>query len=268
MTSRQALLAGSFLILMCLAAPASAQPAPSALDEFGTQDGIDLWIPATQFTAVGLGVPPGSWMCCVEGFHDGYYFSSSDTGIGFEALIALPQGALLDSWRAFYYDNSASGDFHIELDKYYDDITASPTRLRAVYLPTFDSSGTPGFANHHQTFGGTIDLREPYPGSDVTRSQAADFYVFLVKMPADQNVAFKGVRVFWHRQVSPAPATATFNDVPTSDPAFQYIEALAASGITSGCNTSPPMYCPDATLTRRQMAVFLSKALGLHWPPF
>ncbi len=85
-------------------------------------------------------------------------------------------------------------------------------------------------------------------------------------MPSDANVQLKGVRVIWHRQVSPAPGTATFNDVPTSDPAFQYVEALAASGITAGCGSGN--YCPDGTLTRRQMAVFLAKALGLHWPNF
>jgi hypothetical protein len=77
---------------------------------------------------------------------------------------------------------------------------------------------------------------------------------------------FGGVRIFWRRQVSPRPNTPTFNDVPADDPSFQYIEALVASGITSGCATNPPRYCPDASLTRRQMAVFLSKALGLHWP--
>jgi S-layer homology domain len=52
--------------------------------------------------------------------------------------------------------------------------------------------------------------------------------------------------------------------VPTTDPAFQFIEALVASGITAGCGSGN--YCPDAPLTRRQMAVFLAKALGLQWP--
>jgi len=65
-------------------------------------------------------------------------------------------------------------------------------------------------------------------------------------------------------QVSPAPGTATFGDVPTSHPFFQYVEALAASGITGGCGSGN--YCPDAPVTRGQMAVFLSKALGLQWP--
>ena len=82
--------------------------------------------------------------------------------------------------------------------------------------------------------------------------------------PTDGSVRFSGVEIWWHRAVSPAPAVATFNDVPTDHPFFQYIEALAASGITGGCGSGN--YCPDAPLTRGQMAVFLAKALGLHFP--
>jgi hypothetical protein len=37
-----------------------------------------------------------------------------------------------------------------------------------------------------------------------------------------------------------------------------------ASGITAGCGGGN--FCPDNPLTRRQMAVFLAKALGLNWP--
>jgi hypothetical protein len=77
---------------------------------------------------------------------------------------------------------------------------------------------------------------------------------------------FSWVELWWKRAVSPPPATASFDDVPTSDPFFQCIEALAASGITGGCQASPPLYCPDNPLTRGQMAVFLAKGLGLHWP--
>ena len=52
--------------------------------------------------------------------------------------------------------------------------------------------------------------------------------------------------------------------MPATDAGFPYIEALVASGITAGCGGGN--YCPNAGLTRRQMAVFLAKALGLHWP--
>jgi hypothetical protein len=72
-----------------------------------------------------------------------------------------------------------------------------------------------------------------------------------------------GVRITWRREVSPHEASPVFSDVPLDDAARRYIEALAASGITAGCG--PGVYCPDASLTRRQMAVFLAKALGLHW---
>jgi hypothetical protein len=76
--------------------------------------------------------------------------------------------------------------------------------------------------------------------------------------------ALAGAVVRWRRSVSPAPDSATFGDVPTDHPFFQFVEALAASGITAGCGTG--IYCPDDPLTRGQMAVFLAKALGLHWP--
>lgn len=78
------------------------------------------------------------------------------------------------------------------------------------------------------------------------------------------NLRLRGARILFRRQVSPAPQTATFADVPTSHPFFRYVEALADSGITAGCGAGN--YCPDAALTRGQMAVFVAKALGLHWP--
>ena len=74
---------------------------------------------------------------------------------------------------------------------------------------------------------------------------------------------FGGVRITWRRQVSDPPAQPTFGDVPDTHPFYQYIEALSASGITGGCGNDN--YCPNAPLTRGQMAVFLAKALGLHW---
>jgi hypothetical protein len=251
----KAVIVASFLLLSFLTAPVSAQPAQTNPGNFGTEDGIDLWVPASQF--LGSGAQWG------HDFANTDYYTSP--GGAFYAYVLLPQGAYLDSWRVFFYDNSPSEDISIVLRRVYDDITGTPN-IGVQSFGAFISTGTPGYGSHNIAEGNTIDLREPAPGSGLTRGQAADSYQFFLAMPADPDVAFKGVRVIWHRQVSPAPATATFNDVPTSDPAFAFIEALAASGITAGCNASPPLYCPDATLTRRQMAVFLAKALGLHWP--
>lgn len=81
---------------------------------------------------------------------------------------------------------------------------------------------------------------------------------------ANSTVSAGGVRVAWLRQVSPAPGTATFSDIPVGHPFHRFVEALVASGITGGCGGGN--YCPDAALTRGQMAVFIATALGLHWP--
>jgi hypothetical protein len=60
---------------------------------------------------------------------------------------------------------------------------------------------------------------------------------------------------------------STFIDVPPSHPFYTYVEKIAAAGITGGCGGA--YFCPDASVTRAQMAVFLLKAkLGSsHVPP-
>jgi hypothetical protein len=59
---------------------------------------------------------------------------------------------------------------------------------------------------------------------------------------------------------------ATFADVPPSYPFFDYIEALARSGVTSGCGGNN--FCPDSSVTRAQMAVFLLRSkLGSGYVP-
>jgi S-layer homology domain len=66
---------------------------------------------------------------------------------------------------------------------------------------------------------------------------------------------------------SPNPTTAgIFIDVPPSHPFAPYIAQLFNDGITSGCSTSPMMYCPDSPVTRGQMAVFIAKAFSLPLP--
>jgi hypothetical protein len=93
-------------------------------------------------------------------------------------------------------------------------------------------------------------------------------YVIVVRTPrvlSDVYAQFLGyVEVRWRRSVSDPPAAPTFGDVPPSHPFYPFIEALAKSGVTGGCGGGN--YCPDSPLTRGQMAVFLSKALCLHWP--
>jgi hypothetical protein len=60
----------------------------------------------------------------------------------------------------------------------------------------------------------------------------------------------------------PPPAAGIFADVPASDPFAPWIENLYALGITGGCGNAPLTFCPDQTVLRKQMAVFLVKTLA------
>lgn len=54
-----------------------------------------------------------------------------------------------------------------------------------------------------------------------------------------------------------------FADVPSSYWARDYIERLYNAGITGGCATSPALlYCPEATVNRAQMAIFLERGMN------
>lgn len=81
------------------------------------------------------------------------------------------------------------------------------------------------------------------PASSITRAQMA---VFLLKGKLGAVYA------------PPQGSGARFADVPPGSFALDWIEDLAASGITAGCDAI--LYCPDRAVTRAQMAVFLLKA--------
>lgn len=62
------------------------------------------------------------------------------------------------------------------------------------------------------------------------------------------------------------PVTQRFADVAASHPFFGQIEFFAQAGISTGCAVG--LYCPDAPVSRRQMAAFLERAMrASNWTP-
>jgi hypothetical protein len=60
----------------------------------------------------------------------------------------------------------------------------------------------------------------------------------------------------------------SFADVPPTYWAWGYIETLYANGITSGCGTSPRVYCPGSSVSRAEMAVFVVRVVhGANFVP-
>jgi hypothetical protein len=81
------------------------------------------------------------------------------------------------------------------------------------------------------------------PDGSVTRGQTAAFIIRSRFASIPFNV----------------PSTPYFTDVPPSYPFFNYIQMMAELGITNGC--TPTAYCPDETLLRDQMSVFIVRGL-------
>ncbi len=64
--------------------------------------------------------------------------------------------------------------------------------------------------------------------------------------------------------------TGTFEDVPVAGKEWMepWVEAFYAHGITSGCSKIPPEYCPESSVTRAAMAVFVLRAIeGSSYTP-
>jgi len=172
------------------------------------------------------------------------------TGSGlFWAHPHLPTGALLASFELDYCDSDAAAEVTLAL---YD------CDLLGTSCAALDAIATGGPATP-----GCAILAHDLTGHSYTMQNNSRQLVLSASIPAG-STSLQGALLAYTLQVSPAPATATFSDVPTTNPQFRFVEALVAAGITAGCGGGK--YCPDVPVTRGQMAVFLAVTLGLHFP--
>jgi S-layer family protein len=215
--------------------------------------------------------PWGTTTAAVKVIH-GLSFQESDSGMTFSysgatthrfrtgggflwfdaALADLPAGAQLVGLELEGCDTNASQHASALLVRH-----ASPAGGNTIVATV--SSGdaaTPGCA----FFGGPANL----PAGEFVNNTANNYFVRVELSAADATTSVGAVRLYYKLRVSPAPAVASFADVPTTNGFFRFVEALAASGITGGCGGGN--FCPDTPVTRGQMAVFLATALGLHFP--
>jgi hypothetical protein len=182
----------------------------------------------------------------------------------FYAPLSLPQGARIVSLDLDFTDTNATQALTGNLtvcDRFGTNCTFHPAQAAGPADCNFA-----GFICSGDAFAGgagteTADLT---PDDLTVDNVGNSYFLRFDTIPTDGSVRGAGILVGYLLQVSPAPGVATFGDVPTNHPFFQYVEALAASGITAGCGSGN--FCPDNPLTRGQMAVFLSIALGLQWP--
>ena len=227
--------------------------------------GDDLQVVVVPFTRfVGLGTSSTYYSaCCFLGLA-GERWASDDILMAEIDAGLVPNGADLEqiSFYVLDTDGGANVNFDGRICRSWVDVDGD--NLDGDCPFDVNTFGAPG----QTVVGGDPNLQIRYQFDvDNDGTEEVVHHMLWAGFP-DGNLSgairLRSVRLQFRRQVSPAPVSATFGDVPTGHPFFQFVEALAASGITAGCGSGN--YCPDAPLTRGQMAVFLAKALGLHWP--
>ena len=191
---------------------------------------------------------------------------ADDTGY-YRVQLNLPNGAKIETLYLNVYDNDATGSVFAQLVGAQAASDADDTPESKIFATdSTDTVAVPGYTQLSLTPSETLVIREQ---ADFDGDGSGDAYYYIAlgtnrgASATYNDIRFSGVAVQWSRTIAPAPVSASFNDVSTSYWAFREIEALANSGITTGCGAGN--FCPDDTLTRAQMAAFLARALGLHW---
>jgi hypothetical protein len=215
---------------------------PSPLPDYGTSAWIAYTLgPCDVITQSGTPAMSNSACYVVEA-------SAASTTAYFGAGVHLPAGALVQYTRVFWYASAAGLGNVVGLYKLAN--TDGTITTLSIMSPASVAGGNQSTLS--SAFSETVDN---------------DNYIYLFRgafpRGASTTTRFLQFAIYYKLQVSPAPATASFTDVPTGHWAFRYVEALNASGITGGCGTG--VYCPDRAVTRAEMAVFLAKALGLQY---
>ena len=211
-------------------------------EDFGVQSDT-----VTVITAWGFQPDTDDYLIPASGSLGRYCNACTVDPVDYYAPLDLPAGAVID-YVGVNNQTDTNSVMSFTLWQRHDDGS-----LDSLYTYSL-----PAHAGAWETdFGSTSGILIP--------DHEGKTLILDVHQAPNPNYQFFGwVEVWWRRSVKPAPATASFADVPTTHPFFQFIEALKASGITGGCGNGN--YCPGDPVTRGQMAVFLAKALGLHWP--
>jgi len=163
------------------------------------------------------------------------------------AGLRLPSGSIIGFLGIYFCDNLDPQDIQLFLSR-CDSIggDCSPVaNVNSFAAPGCSSISTSGFEHQVDNLGERL------------------FLIAVFAKVNDFNLRLAGAVVGYRVQVSPNPGSATFSDVPVGHPFHQFVEALHAAGITAGYGDG--RFGVNDPITRGQAAVWLAKALGLHF---
>ncbi len=230
----------------------------AGVKEQGVERPADFGPSSTFYTAIdGSQVHPRQNTATYErGITSGAYYCKTGTPEN-EAFgqFHMPHGVRFTGLRAWLYDNQATSAVNVDLESIClpDFSAAFPTVTTLATVATTNAFVAGNFSAFDSSAGTISDNQSCTYRVRVTVGTAG--------CPGAISLGFFKARLQWQRFIPVAPAVATFGDVPVGSQFFREVEALVASGVTSGCAVG--QYCPANFVTRLQMAAFLARLAGL-----
>ena len=173
---------------------------------------------------------------------------------------SLFRGAVVGCWECHNGPSSEDGNPNLKPVASAGSLTTSVSTPAVVTLAASDADGDPLTRRIlSQPALGTVALAGtqatfyPLPG----RIGVDDFTFAARDGDTDSNLATVSLEV-----------RGSFGDVEPTYWAGSWVERLYQADITAGCSASPLLYCPEASVSRAQMAVFLVKSRhGVAYTP-
>jgi hypothetical protein len=143
--------------------------------------------------------------------------------------------------------NLVAGDTNLSGDVFvHDRQTGETTRV------SVNSAGTEGNGDSSYFIFGLPTSGAVYPPSISADGRFVAFVSEATNLAAGGGCA---QCIYVHNSLG------LFSDVQFSHFAYGFVMKIFDAGITGGCSAIPPKFCPDDTITRGQMAVFIEAAL-------
>ncbi len=199
--------------------------------------GVDMTAPFNDFFLTEVGVS-GAAVSGVSGAGSVYTVTASTgSGAGTLRLDVLDNDSIMDlSTNRLGGSGAGNGDFVAGEIYKIRTVTFADVPLGYWSWQSVERLGSSGIT-------GGCGNGNYCPNTPVTRAQMA---IFLLR------------GIHGSSYIPPAATGTKFNDVAIGSFGAAFIEELAFEGITSGCGGGN--YCPNQTVSRTQMAIFLVKA--------
>ena len=245
----------------------------------------------TAFTLTGLGFLPGALVTVGGTMAGGSVVSEDEMLVNAPALapgslndvtvtnLNSSTATLLQAWFADFLDVAQDDIFHPTVEQIFRaGITAgcgagrycrdtdvrrdqiAVFLLKALHGAAYVPPACTGFFADVACPGTYADWIERLAAEGLTGGCGGGNYCPQDPVRRDQMAAFL-LKAEHGADYAPPVCANAFPDVPCPSPFADWIEQLAAEGITAGCGGG--YYCPDDSSTRGQMAAFVTKTFGL-----